>query len=148
MVLIRTGTLADLPQLSHLFNLYRIFYRKEPDIEGARRFLQERIQERESVIYLAETAGRAVGFAQCYPLFSSTRMKRILLLNDLYVLEEYRGRGISRMLIGAAKDLTKSTKASCLLLETEKTNSIGNVLYPAEGFILNESSNFYQWENE
>jgi hypothetical protein len=52
------------------------------------------------------------------------------------------------MLIGAAKDLTKSTKASCLLLETEKTNSIGNVLYPAEGFILNESSNFYQWENE
>jgi ribosomal protein S18 acetylase RimI-like enzyme len=148
MVVIRTGTLADLPQLSHLFNLSRIFYRKQPDIPGARLFLQERIRERESVIFIAEKEELLIGFAQCYPLFSSTRIKKTLLLNDLFVLEEYRGRGISRLLIGAAKELTKNTKASCLLLETEKTNGIGNTLYPAEGFILNESSNFYQWENE
>jgi ribosomal protein S18 acetylase RimI-like enzyme len=148
MVVIRTGTLADLPQLSHLFNLYRIFYRKPPDMEGGRRFLQERIERRESVIYIAENEGQMVGFAQCYPLFSSTRMKRILLLNDLFVMEEYRGRGISRLLIGAAKELTKNTQSSCLLLETEKSNRIGNSLYPAEGFVLNEGSNFYQWEND
>jgi ribosomal protein S18 acetylase RimI-like enzyme len=148
MVVIRTGTLADLPQLSHLFNLYRIFYRKQPDIPGVRLFLQERILERESVIFIAEKEELLIGFAQCYPLFSSTSMKKTLLLNDLFVLEEYRGRGISRLLIGAAKELTKNTKASCLLLETEKTNRIGNTLYPAEGFILNENSNYYQWENE
>jgi len=89
-----------------------------------------------------------LGFAQCYPLFSSIRMKRILLLNDLFVLEAYRGRGISKALIKASQDLTKSTGASALLLETEKTNRIGNQLYPAMGFVLQGGSNHYLWENE
>ena len=145
---IRTATLADLPQLSHLFNLYRVFYRKKPDIEGAFSFLKERIQFRESVVFVAAEGDLLLGFAQCYPLFSSIRMKRILLLNDLFVLEAYRGRGISKALIKASQDLTKSTGASALLLETEKTNRIGNQLYPAMGFVLQGGSNHYLWENE
>ena len=148
MALIRTATLADLPQVSQLFNLYRIFYRQKPDIEAGKRFLQERILQRESVIFLAAETGSLVGFVQCYPLFSSTKMTRILLLNDLFVLETCRGRGISKQLIGAAKELAKTTKASAVLLETEKTNRIGNSLYPAMGFVLNADSNYYQWDTE
>ena len=66
------------------------------------------------------------GFTQLYPLFSSTRMKRYWLLNDLFVNENHRGKGHSKALIESAKELCRETKACGILLETDKTNEIGN----------------------
>jgi ribosomal protein S18 acetylase RimI-like enzyme len=147
MIIIRTATIDDLSQLAQLFDLYRIFYRKVSDIEGAKKFLAERISNNESVIYVAEEEKNLLGFTQLYPQFTSTRMKRSWLLNDLFVLREHRERGISKQLIGMAKNLAVKTNAAGLLLETEKTNQVGNRLYPSTGFVLNETSNFYWWEN-
>jgi len=86
------------------------------------------------------------GFVQCYPLFTSVGMKKLWLLNDLFVKPEFRGRDISKQLISRCKQLAKDTGAKGLMLETEKSNTIGNKLYPQEGFVLNDSSNFYVWE--
>ena len=147
MIDIRKPTLADLPELSGLFDLYRIYYKKETDLKAAERFLKERIEKNESVIFVATSDGKLVGFTQLYPLFSSTRMKRLWLLNDLYVAQEFRGKGASRKLLEAAKDLARTTDAAGLLLETEKTNTIGNSLYPSAGFELYEENNFYWWQN-
>ncbi len=147
MVTIRSATLQDLPQLAGLFNLYRVFYRKQADKEAVMKYLQERMQWNESVIYIAEEDGILTGFIQLYPQFSSLRMKRSWLLNDLFVLQEYRGRGISKQLIEAAKQLARDTGAAGLLLETEKTNQTGNHLYPSVGFTLYNETNFYWWEN-
>jgi GNAT superfamily N-acetyltransferase len=146
--LIRKAGPADLDSLSGLFNLYRIFYRKTEDLPGARQFLQERMERNESVVFVAEQDDRLVGFTQLYPQFSSTRMKRTWLLNDLFVLREYRGRGISRKLIDQAKDLSRETGSAGLLLETEKKNLIGNRLYPSAGFRLYDDCNFYWWETD
>ncbi|PWT77134.1 MAG: GNAT family N-acetyltransferase [Bacteroidetes bacterium] len=148
MILIRKATQADLSQLAELFNLYRIFYRKESDIDGARKFLGERMDANESIIFVATEGENLVGFTQLYPLFSSTRMKRTWLLNDLFVLEEFRGRGISKELIEMAKQLATETESAGLLLETEKTNVVGNNLYPSAGFVPNSRTNFYWWENK
>jgi len=145
---IRFATINDLPQLAKLFDLYRVFYRKQPDIEGAKIFLSERIKNNESVIYVADEENELLGFTQLYPQFSSTRMKRTWLLNDLFVLQEHRERGISKQLIEKAKQLAIKTNAAGILLETEKTNIVGNKLYPATGFVINETSNFYWWQNE
>ena len=147
MINIRKPTLTDLPELSGLFDLYRIYYKKETDLKAAERFLKERIEKNESVIFVATSDGKLVGFTQLYPLFSSTRMKRLWLLNDLYVAQEFRGKGASRKLLEAAKDLARTTDAAGLLLETEKTNTIGNSLYPSAGFELYEGNNFYWWQN-
>ena len=76
---------------------------KTADYETAKSFLEERISRNESVIYIAEADQKVVGFTQLYPLFSSTRMKKLWLLNDLYVEEEYRQKGISVALIDRAK---------------------------------------------
>jgi GNAT superfamily N-acetyltransferase len=148
VVIIRPATIQDVLQLSKLFDLYRIFYRKQSDVEGAKKFLSERIRNDESVIYVAEEENELLGFTQLYPQFSSTRMKRTWLLNDLFVLQEHRERGISKQLIEAAKQLALKTNAAGLLLETEKTNVVGNRLYPSSGFIMNTTNNFYWWENE
>ncbi|WP_428979912.1 GNAT family N-acetyltransferase [Elizabethkingia anophelis] len=99
----------------------------------------------ESVIYIAEADGETIGFTQLYPLFSSTRMKKLWLLNDLYVEEEYRQKGISIALIDKAKELCRETGACQLSLETSKTNMVGNNLYPKTDFQLDTEANFYYW---
>src|SRR5437868_4723419 len=126
-MLIRKATLTDLESLSLLFDAYRQFYRKLTDVEGAKNFLEERMKKEESVIFVAEENSLA-GFAQLYPLFSSTRMKRMWLLNDLFVHPDWRGKGISKLLIEKCFELAKETKAAGVMLETEKTNIIGNQL--------------------
>lgn len=143
----RKATLSDLPQLVELFDQYRIFYHKESDLPAAESFLKERIDNKDSELFVAEENGKLAGFVQLYPIFSSTRMQRYWLLNDLYVNIEYRGKGYSKELIEESKALCRSSKACGILLETGKSNDIGNQLYPSCGFELYDSVNFYEWSN-
>ncbi|UZT99574.1 GNAT family N-acetyltransferase [Chryseobacterium fluminis] len=144
---IRKATLQDIPQLAELFDQYRIFYHKDSDISAAEQFLTDRIENKDSEIFIAENDGKLVGFVQLYPLFSSTRMKRYWLLNDLYVNEDHRGKGFSKKLIEEAKELARSTDACGILLETGRSNDIGNRLYPSCGFEMYDEVNFYEWTN-
>jgi ribosomal protein S18 acetylase RimI-like enzyme len=149
MIIIRDASLADLSGLAVLFDEYRVFYKKDPAPEEAADFLRARIENRESVIFVAaDDGGRLWGFVQLYPLFSSTRMRRLWLLNDLYVHPGARGRGISVLLIDKAKAHCRLTNACGLTLETAKTNTIGNGLYPKTGFVLDEDHNYYSWDVE
>lgn len=142
----RKATKNDLNQVSELFNAYRVFYRKETAIDNARTFLQERITNNDSEIFVAENEkSQLIGFVQLYPLFSSTRMKKFWLLNDLFVDPNHRSKGISIGLIERSKQLVKETNACGMSLETEKSNQIGNSLYQKTGFELNKSCNFYEW---
>jgi ribosomal protein S18 acetylase RimI-like enzyme len=86
------------------------------------------------------------GFVQLYPLFSSTRLKKLWLLNDLYVDEMFRGQRISIMLIDEAKRLAMETNSAGLILETAKSNVIGNQLYIRTGFELDKDHHYYSWE--
>ena len=142
----RKAEKRDLPQLTELFDAYRVFYKKSSDIKSAKTFLSERIKNKDSKLYVAETFNHELlGFVQLYPLFSSTKMKRLWLLNDLYVKPKHRSKGISIGLIDKAKQLVKESNACGMFLETEKSNEIGNNLYPKAQFVLNEISNFYEW---
>jgi len=146
---IREAKNSDITQLSRLFDGYRVFYRKDSDVNGAAKFLIDRLENNDSKIFVCQTSdGQLAGFVQLYPLFSSTRMKKAWLLNDLFVNPEYRGKGVSIKLIERAKKLVIDSEAYGMFLETEKTNHIGNNLYPKTGFELNEGSNFYEWNNK
>jgi ribosomal protein S18 acetylase RimI-like enzyme len=149
MIEIRQGTSKDIDQLVVLFEAYRHFYRQQPAQEQATQFLTARLNNKESVIFIAidQPKNEAVGFTQLYPTYTSTRMKKSWILNDLFVSEKGRGQGISKLLINAAKEHCVATKTFGLLLETERTNIIGNKLYPSAGF-TKETSNFYYWVNK
>ena len=144
---IRRATTDDLQALVSLFDQYRVFYEKPSDPQGALHFLSARLEAQDSVIFVAEQTETLTGFVQLYPIFSSTNMKRLWLLNDLFVAPEYRGQGISVQLIERSKQLSRETKALGLTLETTKSNDIGNNLYPRAGFKLNDACNFYYWES-
>ena len=142
---IREAKLSDLENLSDLFNSYRMFYGKESDIRVAEEFLRSRIENKDSKIFICEFNNELYGFVQLYPIFSSTRVSKYWLLNDLFVNINKRGKGYSKLLIERSKELVIESKACGMMLETEKSNDIGNMLYPSTGFKKNELCNFYEW---
>ena len=142
---VREAKLSDLKNLSVLFNSYRMFYGKKFDLKVAEEFLRSRIEKKYSKIFVCYFNNELSGFVQLYPLFSSTRVSKYWLLNDLYVDVNKRGKGFSKLLIQRSKELVIESKACGMMLETEKSNDIGNKLYPSTGFKKNELSNFYEW---
>lgn len=129
---------THLDVLVPLFDAYRSFYGRVAGAES-RRFLQERMQRNESVIFVALDARESgVGFVQLYPLFSSVRLNRTWVLNDLYVVEEVRRSGVARRLLDAASSFGRSENASYLELATQKSNSAARNLYLAMGWQLDD----------
>lgn len=137
--------LKHLDQLAVLFDRYRIFYKQDSNLNGAIAFLNNRISQKESVIYIAVLNERMVGFTQLYPIFSSVSMEPMYLLNDLFVSNDCRGKGIGHALINASKDLCKQLDFKGLALQTEITNPAQN-LYTRLGFIKDPDLHFF-WTN-
>lgn len=133
MPTVRRATTADLDALGPLFDAYRGFYDKRSDPAGGRAFLQQRLANDESVVFLAEIDGRALGFTQLYPLFSSTRMQRVWLLNDLFVAADARGHGVGAALLAAAEAHARDSGACELMLETANDNPARR-LYERAGY--------------
>ncbi|NHN33387.1 GNAT family N-acetyltransferase [Paenibacillus agricola] len=141
----KQATLEDLEDLSILFNEYRIFYKQESDLEGAKRFLFERFEHRDAVIFIAKDneMNKAIGFTQLYPSFSSVSMKRSWILNDLYVADTYRKRGAAQLLLEAAELFAKYTKAKGLGLSTAIDNEQAQRIYERNGYKKN--TDFYHY---
>jgi len=127
---------AHLDGLAVLFDAYRVFYRTPSDLEAARRFLNDRLTNGDSVILVAKLPGAdgLAGFTQLYPTFSSVRMRRVWTLNDLFVAEHARGQGVARALMEAARLFAVSTGAAGIELATERTNTSAQALYDALGY--------------
>ena len=111
-VSIRQATVADADLVAPLFDAYRQFYRQPADLPRARRFLAERLSQRQSTVLVAEaTDGEALGFVQLYPCFSSIRAAPVFILSDLFVAPSARGGGLGRLLMEAAARLARATGA-------------------------------------
>ena len=170
MIKIIPAKKQHLSELVILFEAYRTFYKKEINIEKSTQFLVDRIENKESFIFIAIeiTSEKIVGFVQLYPMFSSTRLDKILILNDLFVDVAFRGNGISQLLIDRCKLFAHDFNALELVLETQKSNVMdrvrisevleqdgqgqevsvmGNQLYPKVGFELDTEHNYYSWTN-
>jgi GNAT superfamily N-acetyltransferase len=119
-----------------MFEAYRAFYRWPPGGDAAAAFLRERLEKSESVILIARdpAGGEPLGFAQLYPLFSSERMARLWLLNDLFVVPAARRRGVARALIRGGEELARETGASGLMLSTHVNNRTAQRVYEAAGW--------------
>ena len=114
--------LQHLDKLAHVFDLYRQFYKQNGDINSVKSFLKERIIALESVIFVAFEDDTIVGFTQLYPTFSSVTLQRSWVLNDLFVLENQRGKNVGTPLLEHAKDFARQTESKGLYLQTDADN--------------------------
>ncbi len=139
-----TGEQVDL--VAPLFDAYRQFYGQPSDPEGARRFLAERLGRGESVILAVVEGGRALGFTQLYPSFSSVSMRPIWVLNDLFVADDARRRGVGRLLLRAARDHATKAGAARLALSTAVTNTAAQALYERDGWRRDTAFLHYEYQ--
>jgi ribosomal protein S18 acetylase RimI-like enzyme len=118
-----------------LFDKYRVFYKQQSDIETAKSFIQERLDNNESVIFVAfDTDARPIGFTQLYPKFSSARVEKNWILNDLYVDNGYRKKGVGEALIRTAMTFARQNNARFVELSTAVDNYTAQSLYEQIGF--------------
>ena len=75
---IERATLDALDEVARLFDLYRQFYEQPADLDKARTYISERLENDESTIYLAtDDAGAGLGFTQLYVSFYSVAVAPI-----------------------------------------------------------------------
>lgn len=142
------ASIDDLETLAELFDKYRVFYKQPSDLFSSKNFIQQRIINKESVIFLALARDAkekkiGLGFVQLYPSFSSVYGQRLWILNDLYVNENYRRSGIAKKLMNEAKKFALKTNAKELVLQTATDNHTAQLLYDSLGYKKNEK--FYEY---
>lgn len=131
------ATLEHLDQLTPLFIKYRELFGQVAYPESSRKFLSTRISRKESVIYLAmpDDEERILGFCQLYPSYSSLSLKRVWILNDIYVCEDARRQLVGDHLIQAAKKMAKETQAIRMRASSSINNDVAHKLYESLGFV-------------
>ncbi len=139
-VTLRLATPADLDAAAALFDAYRQFYEQLPDLARARRFLAERLESADTALILAlDASGRGLGFTHLFPSFTSVGTARLMILNDLFVTPEARGRGVGEALLGAAEAHARAAGAIRLVLQTATGNAAAQRLYERTGWTRDRS---------
>ena len=101
--IVRQAVFSDLFELAKLFDQYRVFQGKNSDLSAGRAFLQARFNYGDSVVFIAHERSAPLGFAQLYPSYSSTSLARVFILNDLFVHEKGRRKGVASKLLAAVE---------------------------------------------
>ncbi|MDE1166743.1 MAG: GNAT family N-acetyltransferase [Pseudomonas sp.] len=140
------ATLEHLDLIAPLFVKYREFYGELPYPDSSRAFLEKRLRRKESVIYLAmpdDDDGKLLGFCQLYPSYSSLSLKRVWILNDIYVAEDARRQLVADHLLKTAKKMAKETQAVRMRVSTSANNEVAQKTYESIGFhVDNEFINY------
>jgi ribosomal protein S18 acetylase RimI-like enzyme len=131
------ATLEHLDLLTPLFVKYREFYGELPYPDSSKSFLKKRLERGESVIYLAmplDDDSKLLGFCQLYPSFSSLSLKRVWILNDIYVAEDSRRMLVADHLMREAKKMARESNAVRMRVSTSSNNEVARKTYESMGF--------------
>jgi GNAT superfamily N-acetyltransferase len=140
---VRQAVYADIEDLANLFDQYRVFQGKQSDLSAAHSFLKARFDHGESVVFIAFENSTALGFAQLYPSYSSTSLARVFVLNDLFVRENGRRKGIASELLVALESYAWSHQAARVTLNVAIENTVGQQLYETLGW--SKDSQFFMY---
>ena len=130
------ATLEHLDQLTPLFVDYREHFGQLAYPDSSRSFLEKRISRKESVIYLAlaDDEDKLLGYCQLFPSYSSLSLKRVWILNDIYVAEDARRMLVADRLLQTAKQMAKETNAVRMRVATSVSNEVAQKTYESIGF--------------
>ena len=136
-----------IEQVGELFDLYRQFYKYEPNLIKSTNYIKDRITNKESVIFIAiNDAHEAIGFVQLYETFGSLDLGKIIILYDLYVKKNHRKNNIGKQLMIKSHKYAKKIKANRIQLSTAIDNFIGQSLYESLGYV--KDIDFYTYDFE
>jgi len=125
----------EFEALLPLIAAYQRFYEvEEIDAERNRAFFRRFLAPSEDGLLLgARGGGELLGYACLYWHFSSLSATESVLMNDLFVSEAARGRGVGRALIEASAAIARERGASHLEWATAPDNLTAQRLYDSTG---------------
>jgi GNAT superfamily N-acetyltransferase len=128
-----TGT--EFEELLPLIAAYQRFYEVEDvNDERNRVFFRRFVAPSEDGLLLgARSEGRLVGYACLYWHFSSLEACESVLMNDLYVDDAVRGRGVGRALIEATAEVAREREVPFVEWSTAADNETAQRLYDSTG---------------
>ena len=142
--IIKEATVKDSEKIGEVFDLYRQFYKKNPDKIISIEYIKQRLTNKESTIFFVEEDNVCIGIVQLYVTFDSLELSKKIILYDLFVRPEYRKKGIGAMLMDASKDFAENSGISGIELSTAISNGTAQRLYESLGYERdNEFYNYY-----
>ncbi len=140
MITIRKVELRDELRWRELWDGYTRFYEREP-VEEITQYLWKRIHDPELPVYaiVADMNGEVIGIANYLLHHSTSQLRPVCYLQDLFVDPKRRGGGVGRKLIDWLVEEVKSQGWSRLYWQTKENNYRARALYdtytPHSGFV-------------
>jgi GNAT superfamily N-acetyltransferase len=136
---------GEFEELLPLIAAYQRFYEAEEiDEERNRAFFRRFLAPSEDGLLLgARGEGRLLGYACLYWHFSSLEATESVLMNDLFVAESARGRGVGRALIDATAEIARERGVPFVEWSTAPDNDTAQRLYDTTGA---ERSEWFTYE--
>jgi GNAT superfamily N-acetyltransferase len=138
----------EFETLLPLISAYQRFYEVDDvDPDRNRFFFRRFLAPSEDGLLLAarDEAGTILGYACLYWFFSSLQAVETVLMNDLFVAPEARGRGIGRALIEATAEVARERGAAWVEWSTAPDNHTAQRLYDA---LTDDKSTWLSYELE
>jgi GNAT superfamily N-acetyltransferase len=131
---IRAAAPGDFAAWKPLWDAYNAFYgRSGPTAlpEETTRATWSRFFDASEPVHalVAEESGRIVGLAHYLFHRSTTQLGPVCYLQDLFTVEEARGKGVGRALIEAVYDRAREGGAKRVYWQTHETNATAMRLY-------------------
>jgi len=129
-VTVRQIEIQDKASWKELYVAYLKFYECEP-VESSTELLWNRLTKGERAVQglVAVSNGEVVGIAHFHYQLSTWSDTSNCYLEDLYVAEDARGKGVASALIAAVEDLAIQNKSSELFWITKENNTVARKLY-------------------
>lgn len=122
----------NLAEVLPLIRKYQEFYKVQGIDDEKNRAFFSQFHEHGSdgcLFLFRNKSGAAVGFATVYFTYVSSIPARVGVMNDLYTLPTYRGKGIGKLLINHCLDFALKKGAARLQWLTAQDNQQAQLLY-------------------
>ena len=136
----------EFEALLPLISAYQHFYEVDDiDVDRNRLFFRRFLAPSEVGLLLAarDESGAILGYACLYWHFSSLQAVEAVLMNDLFVVPEARGRGVGRALIEATAEVARERGAAWVEWSTAPDNHTAQRLYDS---LTDEKSTWLSYE--
>ena len=144
-----TFTRATAPDVELLTALMRELYahdRTAFDEREARRALELIIGDHTlGGVWLIACGGETVGYLVLTLGFSLEFHGRDAFIDELFVREEHRGRGVGRRALAFAEETCRGLGVRALHLEVERANTPARGLYKSSGFVDHDRHLMTKW---
>lgn len=131
---IRLVQTADYADIMHLYNLFVGYDRySHHDNDSFQRVLQNP----HNFVYVAEDDDTLVGFATFSVRDVIRYPKQIAELDELFVLEDYRKKGVGKLLMQEVEKKAKECECCRIFIESHYDHKAAHVFYESLGYTNN-----------